>query len=275
MGRRAFLARGAALGLAVAASLAAEEEKASGLPFEGAEAEEFLRTARLVASEPVGEGITRPDRVTLADDRRTARALWKTIDVHKAGQQRMAAGYEIDFRDSWKNEVAAYELDKMLGLGLVPPTVERTLDNRRGSLQLWVEKAMTEDDRKKRKLEPPHLPRWNNQLHNVRLLHQLTYNTDFRNVRNVLADAKFRVYAVDNSRAFRVQKDLLVPDDLQCFSRTVVEKMKALDLPTLEEKLGKWVSTMQLEGLLARRDAVLAIVEKRCKAKGEGAVLFQ
>jgi hypothetical protein len=227
-----------------------------------------------VSSEPVGEGITRPDRVTLTDGERTLRALFKTIDVHKPGQARMETGYEFDFRDSWRNEVAAYELDKLLGLGLVPPTVERTLENRRGSLQMWVENAMTEDERKKRRREPPHLPRWNNQLHCVRLFHQLVYNTDFRNIRNVLADARFRVYAIDNSRAFRIQTDLLAPEDLQCFSRTVLEKLRALDLPALEGKLGPWVGKMQLESLLARRDLILEIVEKRIEQKGEGAVLF-
>jgi hypothetical protein len=270
--RRTFLAGSA--GLALARSLAGEEPKAGGLPLQGQEAEEFLRAARVVASERVGTGITRPERVTLTADERTLRAIWKTVDVYKPGQQRMETGYEFDFRDSWKSEVAAYELDKLLGLGLVPPTVERRLDNVRGSLQLWIEKAMTEDDRKKRNIDPPHLARWNNQLHCVRLFHQLTYNTDFRNIRNVLADPSFRVYAVDNSRAFRIQTELLAPEDLQCFSRTLLEKLRALDLPLLEEKLGPWVGTMQLEGLLARRDAILAIVERRIKEKGEGAVLF-
>lgn len=264
----------AAIALTLAAPLAAEEPTASGLTLQGAEAEEFLRTARVVSREPVGTGITRPDRLTLTDGARTVRGLWKVIDVHKPGQQRMETGWEFDFRDSWKNEVAAYELDKLLGLGLVPPTVERTIENRRGSLQLWVEHAMTEDDRKKRKLDPPHVPRWNNQLHCVRLFHQLTYNTDFRNVRNILADEHFRVFVVDSSRAFRIQTQLLAPGDLQCFSRAILEKLRTLDLPTLEEKLGPWVTKMQLESLLARRDAILAIVEQRIKQKGEGPVLF-
>jgi len=274
IGRRTFLAGGAVLALVLARPLGAAEQEPSGLPFEGTEAEEFLRTARVVSREPVGEGITRPDRVTLTDGERTARALWKTIDVHKPGQQRMATGWDFDFRDSWKNEVAAYELDKLLGLGLVPPTVGRSIDGRPGSLQLWIEKAMTEDGRIRRKLQPPHLPRWNNQLHNVRLLHQLIHNTDFRNIRNVLADAKFRVYAVDNSRGFRVQKELMAPEDLQCFSRTVLEKLRALDLPLVEEKLGPWVSRMQLEGLFARRDLILALADQRVKEKDESTVLF-
>ena len=268
------LALCAAVPLTFAGPLAGEEQKASGLLLQGQEAEEFLREARVVAKEAVGTGVTRPDRLTLTDDKRTLRAVWKTIDVHKPGQQRMERGWEFDFRDSWKHEVAAYELDKLLGLNLVPPTVERRIDGRVGSLQLWVEEAMTEEDRGKRKLQPPHLPRWNNQLHNVRLFHQLTYNTDFQNIRNLLVDAAFRAYAIDNSRAFRVQKELMEPDDLQCFSRSVLEKLKTLDAPLLQEKLGAWLGKMQLEGLLARRDAILALVEKRIKQKGEGVVLF-
>jgi hypothetical protein len=265
---------GATIALPLAGPLAGEEPKVSGLPLQGQEAEEFLRTARVVAREGIGKGITRPEKLTLTDDKQTLHGTWKTIDVHKPGQQRMERGWEFDFRDSWKSEVAAYELDKILGLNLVPPTVERRIEGRGGSLQLWVEQALTEDERAKRKLEPPHLPRWNNQLHNVRLLHQLTYNTDFQNVRNVLIDTGFRVYAIDNSRAFRIQTTLMVPDDLQCFSRSVLEKLKTLDLPLLEEKLGPWLDKMQMEGLLARRDAILALVEKRIKQKGEGLVLF-
>jgi hypothetical protein len=266
----------ASLAVSVAAPLFAEEPRPNpvGLALTGSEAEEFLRTARVTEKRPIGKGITRPDRLTLEDDTRTLHGVWKTIDVHKAGQQRMEQGWEFDFRDTWRSEVAAYELDKLLGLALVPPTVERRIDNHVGSLQLWVEQTITEDDRRKQKLEPPHLPHWNNQLHNLRLLHQLIYNTDFQNVRNVLVDTQFRVYAIDNSRAFRIQPSLLAPNDLVCFSRSVLERLKALDEPLLREHLGPWVDKMQIAGLLSRRDAILAIVEKRVKEKGEGVVLF-
>jgi hypothetical protein len=272
--RVAFQACCVAVAFALVGPLDGEDRTAAGLPLQGAEAEEFLRTARVVQRSPIGEGVTRPDRLTLSDDRRTLHAVWKAIDVHNPGHQRLEFGWEFDFRDSWKCEVAAYELDKLLGLGLVPPTVERRLFGRTGSLQLWVENSLTEHDRSRRRLNPPHLPRWNNQLHNVRLLHQLEYNTDFRNVRNVVVDPEFRIYAVDNSRAFRIQRDLLAPDDLACFSRSVLERLKALDLPLLEERLGRWLEKGQLDGLIARRDAILLLVEERIREKGEGGTLF-
>ncbi|HEX9190442.1 MAG TPA: hypothetical protein VGB87_25420 [Vicinamibacteria bacterium] len=272
--RPSALAYGAAIALACAGSAGGQEPRAAGLAIEGAGAEEFLRTARVLGKESIGSGITRPDRLTLTDGQKTLRAVWKTINVHTVGHQRMEFGWEFDFRDSWKSEVAAYELDKLLGLGLVPPTVERSLYGRTGSLQLWVEKAMTEDDRLTRKLEPPDVQKWNRQLHGVRLFHQLTSNADFRNVRNVLFDPEFRVYLVDSSRAFRIQRKLLAPDDLVCISRSALEKLKALDRPTLKERLGPWLGKMQMEGLLARRDVILALIDQRIEEKGEAAVLL-
>jgi hypothetical protein len=136
---------------------------------------------------------------------------------------------------------------------------------------------MTEDDRRDRKLEPRTplgVIAFNNQMHKVRFFHQLTYNADFHNVHNVLIDPDLRVYAVDNSRAFRIQEDLMAPDDLQCFSRTCLEKLKALDRTLLQEKLGQWLGDMQIDSLLARRDVLILLVEERIKEKGQGSVLF-
>jgi hypothetical protein len=262
------------LALAPVALRGGDEARAPGLALEGEEAEEFLRTAELVDKDYVGEGITNPELATLTDGTRTLRAIWKTVNEHKPGQARMETGWEFDFRDQWKAEVMAYELDKLLGLRLVPPTVERRLDGRIGSLQLWVEEAINEEERRERGLKPPVPPRYNFQLHSVRLLHQLTYNTDFRNIHNVIVDPSFRVYAIDNSRAFRIQTDLQAPDDLQCFSRAVIERLKALDRALLEEKLGPWIEDMQIDGLLARRDAILAICEERIKENGPGNTLY-
>jgi hypothetical protein len=176
--------------------------------------------------------------------------------------------------DSWKYEVAAYELDKLLGLDLVPPTVERRLRGQDGALQMWVEGAITEWDRVKKKLRPPDPERWNRQIHAVRLLHALTYNTDFRNLRNELVDPEFRVYAIDFSRAFRVQDFLPTEKDLQRFPRDPLGRMKALDRPGLDAAVGRWLTGPEVEGLLRRRDRILVLVDRRVREKGEAAVLF-
>jgi len=257
------------------AAKAAAPANLVGLALEGDAACEFLRTARVIDRKVLGTGVTRPERLTLTDGVRTLRGVWKTVDEHERGLMRMeSGGYEVDFRDSWKHEVAAYELSRLLGLDLVPPTVEREFAGHHGSLQMWVEKAMTEKERQKEGLKPDHAPRWAQQIHCVRLFHQLTYNTDFRNVENVLVDPTFRVYLIDSSRAFRIQKDLLAPDDLQCFSRRVLDRLRQLDRPTLEDHLGRWLDGPQIEALLARRDRILVVVEQRVADLGQGKVLF-
>jgi hypothetical protein len=248
---------------------------AYGLPLEGEEAEAALRRARVVSRKPIGEGITASERLVLEDGGRTLRAAWKTIDVFQPGNTRFQDGtVEVDFRDSWRFEVAAYELDKLLGLGLVPPVVERTIDGRKGSLQMWVEGAMTDAERRRRGLEDPDADHWNRQIYNCRLLHELTYNTDFRNVKNVLVDPSFRVYVIDFSRAFRSLPYLLAEDDLDRVSRPVFERLSRLDAAAVEGHASPWIRGRQVSTLLKRRDRIVAHLRRLVAEKGEAAVFL-
>jgi hypothetical protein len=253
----------------------APAQETYGLPLRGEAAETFLKTADVVKKKGLDVGITLSDQVTLSDGTRTHKAVWKTIDEFKRGVTRMeGGGVYVDLADSWKHEVASYELDKLLGTGLVPPTVERTLDRTKGSLQLWVEGAMTEADRKRKKVDPPDTDAWNRQMYSVRLLHQLTYNTDSRNIRNVLIDPSFRIYAIDFSRAFMSYPQLPSEKDLTRFSRPVLAALKALDRPTLDARLSPWLTGIQIETLLKRRDKIVALVARLVQERGEAAVLY-
>jgi hypothetical protein len=268
------------IGLAAAVlAQAAEPRNAAakpyGLPLRGEEAEAFLRAAEIVARNSISVGITHPQQVTLRDGTRTLRGVWKTIDESKQGVTEMqGGGFQVDFRDTYKFEIAAYELDKLIGLDLVPPTVERQIKDEHGSLQLWVEGVMTEKDRLKAKIEVPDPESWNEQIYKARLMHQLTYDTDYNNTTNILVDPVFRIYVIDFSRAFRKYDALLAEKDLARFSRSALEGLRRLDRPVLEEKLGRWLSTHEITALLKRRDRILALAERRVAEKGEAAVLY-
>ena len=54
-------------------------------------------------------------------------------------------GLDRGFWQSYKSEIAAYELDKLLKMDMVPPTVERQLHGANGAAQLWVEKHRGRD----------------------------------------------------------------------------------------------------------------------------------
>jgi hypothetical protein len=257
-----------------ATALCAEEPY--GLPLHGAAAESFLRTAKVLSSRTLGEGVSASKQVTLSDGTSTHRAIFKTIDTLRRGASSFpgAGVLLVDYEDSYRFEIAAYELDKLLGFDLVPPTVERSIGHRTGSLQLWVERATSEGERRKRGLHAPDREAWNLQIHTVRLLHQLTFNWDAQNIQNVLFDPSFKVYAVDFSRSFAAYDKLRSEELLVRFPRAGLEAMKRLDEATLDARLGRFVTRAQVRTLLKRRDLILALAARRVEEKGEAAVLY-
>jgi hypothetical protein len=247
-----------------------------GLPLEGEEAEHFLRTAKVIKVVPLkSKAVTRPKKVTLSDGTRTLHALLKTVDEYEPLKRFDNGEVELQFTDSFEYEIAAYELDKMLGLGIVPPTVRRRVNTDKGSLSLWVEGAITEWERLKvQKIHPPDLEAWNRQMYTIRLFLQLIYDTDYTNINNLLVTPDWKIYKIDSSRAFRNFEELRREGSLEKFSRTVLDSLRSLDRAELEERLKPWLTKKQLNSLWIRRDLILDLAERRVAEQGEDAVLF-
>ncbi len=241
---------------------------------DAAAVEAFLGSAKVVKREAIGVGVTRSERVTLSDGSRTARAIWKTVDERVPFKRFDDGTFEMQFSDSYKYELAAYELDKLVGFGLVPPVVERRLRREEGSLQLWVENTIMELDRRKRGEPLRDVAGWNRQIYAVRLFHNLTYNTDFNNAGNILSDVDERIYLIDHSRAFRTTRELIAEDDLGRFSERLLDALRELDREALTTRLGRWLSKAQISALLTRRDLILRRADRLIAEKGAAAVLY-
>src|SRR5690554_4039117 len=87
----------------------------------------FLRDARVVDSRPIGRGVTGSMRLTLTDGTVTHDAAFQTIDERMSEedrrQGRTRAG-ERNFVDSYKYNIAAYEIARLLGVDdMMPVTV--------------------------------------------------------------------------------------------------------------------------------------------------------
>lgn len=261
------------IGLASAAPAASE---VVGLPLAGEEAVVFLRTAE-IRGEPRefdSLAMTDPVQVTLTDGTQTLRAIFKDEDTYHM-RVKFADGRALTkVIDSYKNEIAAYELDALLELGIVPPCVERSIESRTGSLCLWVEAAMTEAERLAKKIQPPSPTAWNNQMFIVRLFQQLIWDADYNNVRNTLLDANFRIYKIDSSMAFRADPDLRKEESLTRFSRKVLAKLESLQRSEVEARLGPWLDQPRLDALWARRDRLLELVQERIAVAGKSAILY-
>ena len=246
----------------------------AGQIFQGPEIEEFLARANISGMKDIPEGVTLPKKASLELNGAKHFAVWKTIDEGPVMKKQLDRGVELQFQDSWRTEVAAYELDKLLGLGMVPATVPRTFDGMQGSLQFWVDSVMDEKQRLKKKLRPPNRIDWDQQVAKIRLWDNLIFNTD-RNMGNLLITSDWKIRLIDHSRTFRPFDQLKDPKALTTFSRTLLAKLEELNEPMLKEHLGKYLSPYQIQGLLKRRDAILALAKQLVAEKGAGAVLYR
>lgn len=243
-----------------------------------AEMEEFLRTADVGELKNIPKGVTLPKRAKLTskDGKITHDAAIQTIHESK-NSFTTSRGTELNFKDWWEFNVAGYELAKLLNLNMVPPYVDRKEAGRSGSFSWWIDNSIMELDRIHKKMDPPDLDFWNKQMYVLRVFNQLIENTD-DNLTNVMIsnlDSKeWRIWIIDFTRAFRTQKNIANVKNLVQCDRRLLAKMRELDKPTLKEHMGRYLTSMEIDGLLARRDKIVKYFDDEVKKKGEGAVLF-
>jgi hypothetical protein len=237
-----------------------------------AEREAFLLNARIVNDTALPLDATPSRRVVLDDGERR----------HDAGVE--TADGSDPTRRNYKFNVAAYELDKVLRLNLVVPSVERMVNGRPASVTWWLDDfAMTEQDRRRKKTDPPDLKGWNQQVQAVRVFDELLSNT-YRDPSpplylnsvwdNLLITRDWTVWLTDHTGAFRIRRHLLDPESLVMCPRTVLGALRDLNRELLERTLGKYLASEQLEALEVRRALVVKRFEALLASKGQAAVLY-
>jgi hypothetical protein len=237
-----------------------------------AEMETFLKTARIVSQREIPVGITVPKRATLDDGTRRHDASIQVTEVRKPVYE-MRRSTELNFRDSWQFNVAGYELAKMLGLNMVPPYVERKVGGQSASVSWWIDDAMMERDRVRKKLTSPDPGRWNVEMYAVRVFQQLVYDTD-PNQTNLLITRDWRIWMIDFSRAFRLSKTLRSPKSLVRIDRRLLARLRELTTDTVRERLGHWLGNAEIDTLLARRDRIVEHFDEAVAKWGESPILY-
>ena len=225
------------------------------------EQEQFLKSAKVVRVRSASKGVTGTLRATLSDGVVTHDANIQTVDISMT-EFRSNRGTELNFKDSWRYNVAAYRLNQLVQLGKIPVSVERHYNGKPGAFTWWVDDVlMDEGERLKTKANAPDALRWNEQMWHVRLFDQLIQNVD-RNLGNLVIDKDWGVWMIDHTRAFRLAKDLKTPKNLTKIERGALERLKALDLARLNETIGDYLTSFEKRSLLQRRDDIVALFEK-------------
>jgi len=218
--------------------------------------EAYLKSAPVTGMEELKVGVTRPRRAKLAPGGPVEAMAWKAI---KPGRYN---GYW----ESYKSEIAAYELDKLLELGMVPPTVEKQVQGETGAAVMWVSPTQSFKElggvpgQQGVKGPPPALiPNWSRQLTRAKMFDDLIGNTD-PNLGNWLVDPAWNLILIDHTRAFTGTKDLY--HQLTQVDADLWERMKALDEAKLKGALGSWLDEQAIRGVLVRRDKMQTAIDK-------------
>lgn len=242
--------------------------------FQGEAAEQFLARARITKIQSIPQGVTAPRQVTLELDGVRRLAAFKTIQEERPGITQLNSGQvEFNFVDTWRTEIAAYVVDRIIGLGLVPATVEREFRGEPGSMQWWVEVEMPEARRVRERIRPPDTEAWNRQQLKMELFDNLIYNTD-RHLNNILVTKDFELRLIDHSRAFRGFTDLKPDHTLTRFSRSLLDGLAKLERQDLRKRVGRYLSRSQIDSMLRRRDAIVGLAATLVAQRGEDAVLY-
>ncbi len=235
----------------------------------------FLLNAKVVKSRQVSKGLTGTFRFTLSDGTLTHDASFQSLDEFKSSYQDETGATEKNFKDSYKFNLAAYELAKLLGLGdMMPVTVERRWSGKTGSLSWWLPVKLDEEERQKKKIKVPDEVAWARQMNRMYVFSQLVYDTD-RNLGNILYAEDWRLWMIDFTRAFRIYPDLQNPKMLNQCDRRLWESLRQLDAAEVERKTAPWLDKMEIKGVMARRDKIVALFEKLIAAKGEKAIIYK
>lgn len=221
-----------------------------------AEYEEMLRTAPVVRNEKIQIGVLHPRRLYFGPGLPFESAAWKPV----------LPGTYAGFHESFGSEIAAYELDKLLGLHMVPPSVERKIGAQTGAVILWVENVKGWD--MKAQIRGPDPVAWARELVRMKMFDHLIGNID-RNQGNLLYDAEYHLVLIDHSRAFIDTQDMTKFQKYLFVDRPLWQRMQALTIESVQPTLGKWVSKGMLLAMLERRDRMKREIDKMVSARGD------
>ena len=232
------------------------------------EREAYLRSAKIVSMKDVGEGATHPIKVKMDDGITKMKAIFKSVDLRTKWASRFGSETAKGYIDSYKNEIAAYELDKLLGLGMLPVTVERKIKGKRGSLREWVEHVIPHYGHEE---APPDVARMHDQMHVVWLFDYLIYNVD-RRTHNLMLGPGWAPVLIDHSMGFMGHRKPFRP--MYRFPREVIDRLRALDERTVRKALRRYLKRHQIKSLMRRRETVLDSVDRQLAGRDTSEVFF-
>ena len=244
-----------AAGLAAAQAPAAEPASAKAWIGKAADYENYIRTAPFVRTTPLSVGVTKSQRAFFAPGGLVESVAWKELKP----------GMRNGFFESYKSEIAAYELDKLLQLDMVPPKVERREGNDVGVAIMWISGVKSfKDVGGAPRVPSTYQAAWNAQLVRAKMFHNLIGDTD-PNLGNWLFDPAWNLILIDHSRALTGTKNLT--HKMQGLDAPLWGRMMALTDESLTAAVGQWLGKAEITAILERRAKMKVEFDKLSRSR--------
>lgn len=229
------------------------------------ELEHFLRTAQITNIEK-GKiaGRTAAWKITLEDESQLRYGIFKYVHHYRPTL----------LADSYTYELAAYELDKLLDFGSVPPVVEREIGGIKGSLQIRIENCFGLDAKMRQNLRPPDEEAFQNRLEELNVFENLVY-CERKELDDVLIHQEsWDLCRVDFGEAFDPTPELIPDQKIIRCSKKLFQNLQSLDNDVIKTNLEIYINEEEISALLKRKTLIIKTITELIKEKGEEAVLF-
>jgi hypothetical protein len=240
--------------------------------------EKFLLTAEIIRTRAIGKGVTDSRVATLSDGALTHDAHVQSVDVEMPLFQSRTRT-EVNFKDEFRYNIAAYRISLLLGLTNVPVSVQRRVGRSQAAVTWWIDDVLMDElGRLKREKEKTIPAGWQpsktaGYIHLMRVFDELIANTD-RNVGNQVWTSDGRMWLIDHTRAFRLQHQLTKPQILERCDRGLLTGLRVLTIDSLTKAVDQTLTKDEISAVMARRDLIVKHFEDRIKAVNEPAILY-
>jgi hypothetical protein len=183
----------------------------------------------------------------------------QTLVTLKDGALEVQAVFTPAARPDFRPEVAAYRLDRLIGLEMVPVTVARSLDGKPGSLQFAPPATITEMQRRTGGLGGSAWCPLHDQFEAMYVFDSLIFNEGRAPQQMSYEANSLQLLLLGNDRVFSTRRGR--PTYLQSAQFELGpawrEALESLTEDEVTEALGDVLSRRRIDALLKRRDALL------------------
>lgn len=220
---------------------------------------EFFNNADIVEQKELENFYSKPIKLTFKRDNVEHSAIFKYFDSDPNLEKNTWDRRLGNFADRYIYDLAAYKLDRMLGLYMTPFTMEYRLNGRPGIIQYWVENSITRTQ----------LIEQGKSLHSfcsideaediMHIFDWLIYNEDRNTGNRLYSEDNGFLWLIDHTRAFRVKNKLpeYERDTPNYLSPEYKHKLQSLNRTQLMAELNDYLHPRQIMSLIARRDKIL------------------